>query len=39
MRCLNVSRHRPVLLNIVLPVSVERNSLEEPTHGDEVMVN
>ena len=28
-----------MLLNIVLPVSVERNSLEEPTHGDDVMVN
>ena len=37
--CLNVSRHRPVLLNIVLPFSVERNSLGEPSQYDDVMVN
>ena len=37
--CLNVSRHRPVLLNIVLPFSAERNSLGEPSQYDDVMVN
>ena len=37
--CLNVSRHRPVLLNIVLPFSVEGNSLGEPSQYDDVMVN
>jgi len=37
--CLIVSRHRPVLLNIVHPFSVERNSLGEPSQYDDVMVN